>query len=397
MRTHARRILYVEANEDGTVGGSYQCVYDLASLIDKSRYCPVVLFYQNNRFVTQLEKLGVEVHTWDEKRKKERMRPRFPRRLRQIWKLIAAIWRRTLFLRRAKIDLVHLNDSPTAGFDDWLPAAWLLRRPCIAHARSNDRAPAGRLQRWLFRGYSRIVAISEYVAKDMRAAGIDPDQITLVYDGIDIENFRRQVRRPAAEVRKALKIPPDSVLVSMVGHLRSWKGQDVVLAALQALDAGTRTQLRVIFVGGVDPASSDYFAELKQLVAQDPLHECVAFLGERSDVPDLMNAADIILHASTVPEPFGLVVLEGMALCKPVIASRLGGPMEVVTPESGLLFDPAQPNQLATILERLARDESLRQSIGEAARKRVNAFNIRKNVTGVEKIYASLLQTSGVA
>jgi glycosyltransferase involved in cell wall biosynthesis len=117
----------------------------------------------------------------------------------------------------------------------------------------------------------------------------------------------------------------------------------------------------------------------------------VAFLGERSDVPDLTNAADLVLHAATKPEPFGLVLLEAMALGKPLVAANLGGPVEIVTPESGMLFDPGVPAELARILEQLVTDADLRRRLSDGALLRVQDFSLDQTVAGVQAVYAELL------
>jgi len=105
-----------------------------------------------------------------------------------------------------------------------------------------------------------------------------------------------------------------------------------------------------------------------------------------------MNAADIVVHASTDPEPFGIVVVEGMALGKAVLASALGGPLEIITPGTGLLFDPAHPEQLAAAIDRVAADANFRGELGRAARERADVFSVRALVSGTEAAYDSVSQ-----
>ncbi|HEX2781394.1 MAG TPA: glycosyltransferase, partial [Gemmatimonadaceae bacterium] len=127
-----RRILYVEACEDGTVGGSHQALYDLVRMLDRRRYEPVVLFYQTNRWVEPIRALGVEVILFDEERRREKaphLARDLPGRVRSV---IAAPFLRAALLRRLSIDLVHLNNSPAEGYEDWLPACRLVGVPCVA-------------------------------------------------------------------------------------------------------------------------------------------------------------------------------------------------------------------------------------------------------------------------
>jgi glycosyltransferase involved in cell wall biosynthesis len=109
-------------------------------------------------------------------------------------------------------------------------------------------------------------------------------------------------------------------------------------------------------------------------------------------VPDIMNAADVVLSASTAPEPFGLVVVEGMAVGKPVVATRHGGPAEIITPGAGLCFDPASPEELGSLLEALLESPELRSALGRGGRERAAAFPVSRAVAGVERVYTELLR-----
>jgi glycosyltransferase involved in cell wall biosynthesis len=126
-------------------------------------------------------------------------------------------------------------------------------------------------------------------------------------------------------------------------------------------------------------------------VAEEGLGERVVFLGQRDDVPDIMNAADVVLNASTAPEPFGLTVVEGMAVGKAVVATRHGGPAEIITPGSGLCFAPASPEELGALLETLLEDPELRAALGRGGLERSAAFPVSRAVAGVESVYVELL------
>jgi glycosyltransferase involved in cell wall biosynthesis len=392
----AYRILYVEANEDGTVGGSHQCLLDLTRRFSGGRYRPVVLFYQENRFANALRAAGIEVHTWDQVRKHEGPISASSLQLKAVGRALGAIGRRVVFLRRQRINLVHLNNDPLAGYADWLPAARVAGIPCVAHVRGDPTrsVPRSRVGRWLLTRFDRVIPASRHIAAATRRIGVGEDRIRQIYDGIDVEEWRRRVRRTPESVREELAVPQDHVLVLMVGNIRRWKGQHVLIKALEHLTADVRSRLRVVFVGGAGASDSAYYESLRASVMAASLSGCVSFLGARTDVPDLVNAADVIVHASTIPEPFGLVVLEGMALGKPVIAANAGGPTEVVTAQSGFLFDTALPDQLASILVRLVNDPDLRHSVGIAAQRRADLFDTAGTRDAVQRVYAELLESN---
>jgi glycosyltransferase involved in cell wall biosynthesis len=193
--------------------------------------------------------------------------------------------------------------------------------------------------------------------------------------------------RPVPEVearaaRAALGVPADGILIGVFGRLQRWKGQDVfVEAALQV--ARARQGSRFIVVGGsvfgLEPA---FFEGLKRRVSESGLTERVMFTGFRTDVPALMAACDIVCHTSRVPEPFGMVIIEAMALGRPVIASRGGGPSEIIeSGTSGILVAPEDPEALASEMLRLCDDPGERQRLGDNAARRVkDSFDIETTV-----------------
>jgi glycosyltransferase involved in cell wall biosynthesis len=236
-----------------------------------------------------------------------------------------------------------------------------------------------------------VLGDSRHVAEAVIATtGIARERVRVVYEGVDADAFRDSVRRPAAEIRQQFGVRPDEVLIVMAGHLRPWKGQHVLVDALSRVT--NRGRLKAIFVGGTPAGHTDYVEQLQATATATGIADIISFVGERNDVADFMNAADIVVHASTDPEPFGIVVVEGMALGKAVLASALGGPLEIITPGTGLLFDPAHPEQLAAAIDRVAADANFRADLGRAARVRADVFSVRALVSGTEAAYDSVSQ-----
>jgi glycosyltransferase involved in cell wall biosynthesis len=386
------RILLVEFNEDGTVGGSHQAQYDLVRRLDRSRYQPVVAYYQGNRFVAMMHELGVEVHILEDLRRLERrVRERAGRAPRLLDSLTGAILRRRRFLLDHKIALVHLNNSPATGADDWLPAARLAGLPCVTFSMGNAPDGLGPVHRRLARSFDRILVIGEHVRATYREQGYPASLLTTTQIGVDLESFRSRVVRTPGAIRREVGVASDKVMACMVGNLRHWKGQHVVVEALARMDPLVRSGLVVLFVGSVGPEFEEYAGGLHREVERLGLEGCVRFLGGRTDVPDLLGASDLGLHASVVPEPFGLVVVEAMAMGLPVVATSIGAPGRVVTPECGRTFDPSEPGELAGALEELVTNPELRRSLGAAALARADGFHARGMVEATERVYADLL------
>jgi glycosyltransferase involved in cell wall biosynthesis len=385
------RVLLVEINEDQTVGGSYQALFDLARLLDRREFEPVVLFNQNNVFVPRLLALGIEVHLFEAERAIERSVHLGGRRLLKIREIGRAVGRRRRFLTSQRIDLLHLNNHPVFTCDDWLPAARLAGIPCIVNAMGEAPWERRLIKRLLVRNYDQVIAISDHMRRRMHELGIADRRITTVHLGIDASAYRSRVRRTPSEVRREAGVDPGKVLAVMVGNIRHWKGQHVVLQALSGLLPEIRDRLKVLFVGATAPADESYAASLREAVRQGRLEEMVQFVGSREDIPDFVNASDLCLHASVIPEPFGLVIVEAMALGRTMIAAGTGGPAEILTPQSGVLYDPTRPEELTAALSRLVTDHELRERLGREAVRRVEEFSLQRNVAGNTRVYRDLL------
>jgi glycosyltransferase involved in cell wall biosynthesis len=146
-------------------------------------------------------------------------------------------------------------------------------------------------------------------------------------------------------------------------------------------------KVRLLFVG-----TGDNEDELKRQVKLKGLEKYFEFTGHVTNVKDYMNQSNIVVHTSIEPEPFGMVIIEAMALEKPVIATNIGGPLEIIDHEKdGFLIPPLNPVILAEYIVRLAKDADLRMKIGKKAREKVIAkFEVRSYTRQIESIYDEL-------
>ena len=176
----------------------------------------------------------------------------------------------------------------------------------------------------------------------------------------------------------------------MVGRLSPWKGQDVFLRAFAAAFPDGNERARV--VGSALFGEDDWMAHLEQLVVELRLSERVELTGFRDDVARVLDEADILVHASTVPEPFGQVVLEGMEAGLAVIATSVGGPAELITDGvDGVLVEPGDVDSLAGALRELAHDPALRQRLGDAARVRAAEFRPDRIAAQMRAVYRTVV------
>ncbi len=195
----------------------------------------------------------------------------------------------------------------------------------------------------------------------------------------------------AEAVRQSLGLSRESKMVLCAARLQKWKGQEVLLKSAPAVLEKIPGAV-FVFAGDKLPGMEENFGRELELLAQklDIKARCL-FLGRRDDVDALMEASDVVVHASTKPEPFGMVIPEAMRLGKAVIASSEGGPLEIVSHgENGWLVRPGDPALLSGALVRLLEDPALRRTLGEKAAASVERFYPGHIARAMEKIYDEL-------
>jgi glycosyltransferase involved in cell wall biosynthesis len=221
--------------------------------------------------------------------------------------------------------------------------------------------------------------------------------------------FNSQASRTACNVRVPFRVIPSPVIYDsaagharlqqpsdhaqrfvMVGRLAPWKGQHIFLRAFaRAFPNGPET---AIIAGSAMFGEDDYVAELQGLARDLRIVERVDFVGFVDDVAGLLQHADVLVHASVIAEPFGQVVIEGMAAGLPVIATAGGGPLEIITDKvDGVLVPPNDAAALAEALVRLRDDASLRRRLGAAALVRAADFSVDHVAEQVRETWESVL------
>lgn len=215
------------------------------------------------------------------------------------------------------------------------------------------------------------VANSHSVARDLTAAVGPALRVETIYNGIDLEEFSPSGDVADLDLLAGCPPAPDGTIrIGLVATFGRWKGHDVFLRALGQMDAAV--PVRGYIVGGAvyDTGGSQYAVdELRRMAAAAGLDGRVAFTGLVARTAPVLRALDIVVHASTLPEPFGLAIAEAMACGRATVVSAAGGAAEIV--EAGrdaLTHPPGDAGALAAALARLAGDAALRREIGAAAR-----------------------------
>ncbi|MBX3330283.1 MAG: glycosyltransferase family 4 protein [Nitrospira sp.] len=271
---------------------------------------------------------------------------------------------------RHKAEIIHANSG---FFVDSRPAAYVLGVPRVLHCRGFfahwDCSTRDNLQ-----GAALVIGVSDAVSQSVEAQGFHRDKIVTVYDPVEVSSIRGAATMRSS-VRKELGIENDQIAVAIVGRVVEWKGQrEFVHAILRVMDHNSKV-LGVIVGDEADDSEKQYFAGIKQIIAESEHRNRFILTGYRRDVDALYAAIDVFVHFSIEPEPFGMVVAEAMAAGKAVVAADDGGPKEMISHgRDGLLVQTGDVDRLRDAINRLVNDSSLREALGRAACNKIGSW-----------------------
>ncbi|HKP29721.1 MAG TPA: glycosyltransferase family 4 protein [Gemmatimonadales bacterium] len=295
------------------------------------------------------------------------------------------------WIRRDGIALVHLNN----GFENLEAhlAAWFTGRPIVVHAHG----PCGsaRLTRRLAARGPVCIAISDVVGRSLIEAGVPRDRVHVLPNPLTLDPLPLDATlRHSA--RRELGIPERFRLMGIVGRIVEWKGQREFLNAA-AVAMKSDPHLGAVIIGDVTDAMDEYGNQVRQQATDLGIADRVWFSGFMPDPRRLYALADVVVHSSILPEPFGLVITEAMALGIPVVAANAGGPVEIITDGvDGFLVDPCDAAAVAGRVAALFADPALYQRIGAAGRQTaLERFSPEAYVERVARVYDAALAGPG--
>ncbi len=337
------RVLHVYSGN--LFGGVEMVLVTLARLRGLSPMVPEYAVCFEGRLSRELRAEGVPVHVLGEVR------------VRQPWTVARARWRLRRLLGRGGYDVVVCH-SP------WSQA---LFGPVVARRGTPlvfflHDAVGGRhwVERWAARTRPvSAVCNSRYTASMLGA----------LYPGLpqDVVHLPVPAREASAGARERLRaaqgVPEGQCVILQVSRMHPLKGQRLHLRALGRLRH--RADWRCWMVSGTTtPEEAEYLASVRRLVAELGLADRVHFFEDPKDIPDLLAAADVFCQPTARPEAFGLAFIEALRAGRPVITTAMGGALEVVDADCGVLVPPGDEGALASALERLVADGAERARLG---------------------------------
>jgi glycosyltransferase involved in cell wall biosynthesis len=381
-------ILFV--HQSAELYGSDKVLLALVKGLDREKFQPIVLLPFTGPLLDKFLEAGIECHVIPITRLS-----RASLSLKGLLGLPSNLIKSTFAINRVlkgrQVDIVHSNTLAVLSGAIWsrfygIPHIWhvheIILRPVIVR----------KIYAFLLSFFAdTIICISNATKSNLL---VDKpalnDKIQVVWNGLirdhvlDLESVRRN--------RNALGIKDDEVLLVLVGRINRWKGQHLLVNAVDILWHKGIRNLKILFVGSVVPGQEHFLTDLEAAIDKSPAKQSFILQSFTEDIWSIWDACDIAVIPSTDPEPFGMVALEAMASSKAVIAANHGGLAEIVlTEETGLLVTPNNPFELAGAIKRLADDATTRQNMGDAAYKRyVSEFSLIKYVKNISQIYDDL-------
>lgn len=390
------RVLFV-TTDSSAVAGVGRSLLDLLQHVDRDRLAPIVVcpgtLGRRPSVVPEIERLSIPVHVRALGKWLPSSRNWGASHLVALLSTLRSrIWALTHLIEREHIDVVYTNGLTCM---DAALAARQTRRPHVWHVRESPRDRSNlrsylppRLVAKTVRALSDAVVVnSGYLARDFGGVGAG-HLVHVVHNGIDTDGFASSASDERAKaLRREVGVPPDGLLVVAVGTVAPHKGYDMLARAARCVLDGA-PDVRFAVAGAlIDPHAS----QLRDQLAAQGVADRFALLGARTDIADLLAAADVFVHSAR-NEAFGRVLVEAMALGKPVVATRCGGPEEIVVDgKTGYLVAVDDWQTMAQKITTLLERRDLRQALGSAGRERArDDFSVAMHAERIQQVIASV-------
>jgi len=364
----ARLLFFYGSHQFDT--GSPRALASQIELLDRGRFTPLFLASGEGPLLAALEARGVEV-------------VRGPvaaldwRRPVASWR---AVRRQMSLLRGHRIDLVHVNEM---GWNlDLVLAAWACRIPVVLQLHLPGEVAVQNLHRFAAR---RVLLVSAAQRLAIRHFERFRAPSEVLYSPVDLEHYGG-----GHDIRPALGLAADDIVVCVIAQLRRGKGIDLALEAARRLAPGY-PRLRFLMVGPLGRGEEDFGRRMMAEALEPPLKDVVRFVGSRDDIPDVLASSDVFL-LPTHAETFGRAVAEAMAAGRPVVVSRLPATEEIVTsPDIGVLVAPLTGEALADAVRSVIDRPDRGRAMGEGGRRSLEGRFDRATIARqLNALYAEL-------
>ena len=364
----APRTVLVVSNHGEIIGGGEVSLLTLLKGLDRSRWVPVVVVPSEGTVAAEARALGLPTHVIP----LPGLRWPGP----AVFRSVAALGR---LARETGASLLHANGSRAMLYAGL--AGRLVGRTVVWHVRVAD--PDHLLDRLLVRLARAVIVNSNAVGR--RFAWAPPAKVRCILNGVDLDRF--SPRNPPAGLRASLGLPEEAPVVGSVGRFVAYKGYTYLIEAAQLV------QKKVPETHWVLVGDGELRADLEKQCLDLGPPGMVHFVGWQERVADYLALFDLFVLPS-LGEHFGRVLLEAMAMAKPVVATNAGGVPEIVVHgETGLLVPPGDAAAMAEAVMTLLQDPGFAARLGAAGRRRVaSKFSLAHHAEAVETLYGEILR-----
>lgn len=305
---------------------------------------------------------------------------RLPVHKKSLALILYSLFRLLKIIRKEKIDIVHARSRLTGWIAFW--ACRLTGRIFVTTCHEYYPVhPFNSVMGW---GRSVIVAsrcVEEHMREDFR---VPQDRIRFIPRGVNCSHFHYE--------SPLTRRKPEQFRIGMIGRITPRKGHFHFFSAMAEVSR-VIPGLSVRIVGDAPPPQKAYKKKLLNLVQKLKLDSCVEFLGIRRDIPAILSQLDVLVLSHVAPQAFGRVILEAQAAGVPVIATNVGGVVDIIEDEkTGLLVAPANARAIAEAVVRLYEDPDLGQRLADQAYQRVKQdYPLHGMVEKTLKVYEDVL------
>ncbi|MEI8011299.1 MAG: glycosyltransferase family 9 protein [Candidatus Omnitrophota bacterium] len=351
------------------VGGVERGTVDLAGYLQDHGHVPIVIS-NGGSMVPQLEARGIKHYILPVHRKNVFI----------AWQCVKALRR---IIRDEKVDIVHARSRVPA----WI--AWVAARKTDAEFVTTchgyySQNVMSRIMGW----GKRVIVISEVIGRHMiDHFGVHADNIRLIPRSVDLEKFKF---RPRPSGRS-------TVIVSIVGRITPLKGHPYFLQGMAKV-IRLMPFVRVRIVGDVPSGKKSYKDNLMLLTRRLGIADNVEFMGNRADIPSLLSDTDVLVLSTVTQEAFGRVLIEAQAVGVPVVATKVGGVVDIIEHErTGLLVLPRDPDGIASAVMRLINDSKFADAMAIEARRCVETkYTLEQMASRTIKVYDEVRRSTNI-
>jgi len=386
-----KNILYI--NETGKISGAENSLLCILKNISKKKYSIRLLLLENgdlkdlaNDFVEEIKILNVP-------KVKKIHRRIFNIRVTNIFAVVFNIYLCMIIILEIRkyiidnqINIVHTNSARLSYLCGGI-AAKLTGVKVISHIRIyfTEGIIDNIILKIVENISDKIIAISNSVGEMFNSV----NKLKIIFNAVDLDEFSKIKIKDEKLLRYKYRIPNNFSIVSIIGRITDDKGQDIFIEAANNVLKDITNVIFFIVGDSYTFIDNKFNTYLRELCIKHNIERNIKFIGFWFNMPQVYYESDIIVHCSKRKEPFGRVLIESLAMKTPIIASNMGGPLDIIeNNKSGLLISPNNPELLANAILKLLNNKELSNRLIKKGERIVRQkFNIDTHINNIEKIY----------